>query len=145
MSGAYDCASFHLIPTSGMIPSLRQYRRTLSKHKTVVQILNATQDGPRYTSVRRARLYVSLDRAEWVGKAIRFLDNYKRLNLLLLTENKIRLRTQDQAGYDGVGMMTIDQAQGLPCAGPAARLFTKGGRLALKHDNCRTISKINLK
>ncbi len=107
-------------------------------------ILNATQDGPRYTSERRARLYVKLGRAEWVSGAIRFLDNYKRLNLLLLTEQKIRLRTQDQAGYDGIGMMTLDQAQGLPLAGPAARLFSKGGRLALKHDNCRTISKITL-
>ncbi len=108
--------------------------------KRVVRILNPIPGGSAYTNLRRANGFVSFGNAVWEGGAIRFLLS-RRGSLPLKTE--IKLRTQDQVGYDGLGMMTIDQAQGLPCAGPAARLFTKGGRLVPKRENCHTISKIS--
>ncbi len=124
-----------MTPTEGM------NTRRMPNHKHTINILNPTTGGASYTNLRKANKFVLSGRAIWVGGAIEFLRDPRRLFLALLTERK--LRTMDQAGYDGVGLMTIDQAQGLPCAGPAARLFTKGGRLVPKRENCHTISKIS--
>lgn len=108
-----------------------------------IQILNPVPNGSRYTNLRRANSFVRGGRAKWEGGALRFLDDTGRMHLCLLIERKVR--TQDQAGYDSIGLITLDQAQGLPLAGPAERLFSKGGRFTPKHDSCRTISKISLK
>lgn len=121
-----------------MTPIVGMPLQTSPSRKHTVSILNPIVMGSSYTNLRKANKFVSSGRAIWVGNAIEFIKDPRRLYLALVAEKRLSM---DQAGYDGIGLITLDQAQGLPLAGPAERLFSKGGRFTPKRDSCRTISK----
>lgn len=111
----------------------------MTKPKVFTKILNPTKSA--YTTHRRALQYVQAGRATWEGNAIRLTDAYVRQCKQTEIHHYIkasRLRTMDEAGYDGVGQMTLDQMQGLPLAGPAEKLIMKGSsRFVPRAPHCK--------
>lgn len=119
----------------------------MSKHKKqpIIRILNPLPESSSYTSLKRASQYVADGKAVWDSNCIRFIHP-GQVQMALDRERILSLRrSPDQAGYDGVGMMTVDQAQGLPLAGPAQILFNKGNnRMPALRIRCSVLSKITL-
>jgi hypothetical protein len=77
-----------------------------------VRIVNPVAAGAHSLSYRHARRYVRQGRAEWIAgaNAIRFLERDHR------HESAARLaRIQTAAGYDGRGMLRLDEIKRLPC------------------------------
>lgn len=100
----------------------------LSKHKVVIQIANPLPGGSNYTNPRRAHHFIATGRAVAVGPfAIRFVSRAE-LERQIAAEIKLRyagmtINWKDpQAG----GLATTDQAQGIPMAGPAQKIFREG-------------------
>ena len=111
----------------------------MSKHKQqFIQILNPS--GSNYTTLKRAHSYVRAGRATWEGSALRLsvswveqtqasrgvAPKFASIKAFERYKRAYRLRTMDEAGYDAVNSMTLDQIQGLPLAGPAIKLIQKG-------------------
>jgi hypothetical protein len=78
---------------------------------SVVRILNPLPGGAQFLSHRHALRYVKQRRAEWAGsKTIRFIERDHR------HQSAGRLaRIQTAAGYDGRGMLRLDEIKRLPC------------------------------
>ncbi len=111
------------------------------KHKAFVRILNPV--GSAYTSLKQATSYVTSGKAKWEGGSIRFTEKWSERAKSSSTWHyilKYRLRTQDQAGYDSIDRMTLPQIQGLPLAGPAIKLISKGSsHFKPRAPHCKTL------
>jgi hypothetical protein len=110
------------------------------KKNYTVTIQNPPVGGSGYTNLKRALHFVHLDRAEWVNsRTIKFVH---LLHTQQCIDAEIKLARAHFACDDV--MATLDQAQGLPLAGPAIRLFSKGGGefkpRALARGKVRTVS-----
>src|SRR5262245_22838300 len=116
MGGIFPLVSHYPLGTCPGTPQLGSKRHSpfVSKQKKPsVKILNPI--GSQYTSLDRATRFVRSGYAEWEGKAIRFKDWWLERCLKIKAQPKLmslrtinrivtayRLRTMDEAGYDGV-------------------------------------------
>ena len=111
-----------------------------------IKIINPVPGGSAWTSIKRANRFVDDGRAIWEKNCIRFV-HAGQLQLALNKARDISLRrTPQEIGYDGVGMMRIDQIQGLPLTGPAQKLVTLGSnRMPVRPPRCIIKTEVSMK
>lgn len=83
-----------------------------------IKILNPAHPGGSITSRKRAERYVRRGVAKWSSTdSISFIEADHRHKSVVASADF------SERGYDAIGRMTLDQVQGLPCAGPAIKCF----------------------
>lgn len=86
--------------------------------KDKIRVLNPVSGKRTFISRRNAERYVSRGRARWRNGDIHFIeDSHDRA----AAERSVALASK--AGYDRVGLMTMDQVAGLPMLGDVSKLF----------------------
>lgn len=87
-----------------------------------IKILNPAHPGGSIITRKRAERHVRRGVARWAtADSIQFIgEDHRHASAVASVDLQSRLMDR---GYDAIGRMSLDQVQGLPCAGPAVKVF----------------------